>query len=181
MLRFEKKVTLDEYMAMPIGAPYQYINGCLIDWPSRTTTHQQVLGRLIAAIMNFRDETENEGTFIMGPIETILDESNSFQPDFVYIAESRKDIIKDYIYGAPDIVFEILCPTNAYYDLRPKKDIYEKYGVKEYIVVDPFQENADLYALTDGKYSLNQYVQKNDLLKSTVLPGLVLDLNEIFR
>lgn len=142
MLVDEKKITLDEYMKMPIGAPYQYINGRLIDRPSRTVVHQLVLGGLIRSFVNY--EEENGGICIMGPIETILDEHNSFQPDFVYITEECREIVKDYIYGAPNFVVEILEPKNAYYDLRPKKDTYEKYGVNEYLIIDPFQMNAEL-------------------------------------
>ena len=49
----------------------------------------------------------------MGPIETILDDKNSFQPDFAYIAADRAEIVKDYIYGAPDLVVEVLYEKNA--------------------------------------------------------------------
>jgi Uma2 family endonuclease len=108
MLVDEKKVTLDEYMRMPIGSPYQYINGCLVDWPSRTIGHQVALGNLAASIANYKDKVQNKGLFLIGPIEVILDDQNSFQPDFAYVAVERLDIVKDYIYGPPDLVVEIL-------------------------------------------------------------------------
>jgi Uma2 family endonuclease len=134
----EKKVTLDEYMAMPIAAPYQYINGRLIDWPSRTVTHQLALNGVILSFGDYEDE--NGGVCIIGPIETILDDHNSFQPDFIYITEDRRDIIKDYIYGPPNFLVEILEPINAYYDLRPKKDIYEKYALMNTLLSIPFSK-----------------------------------------
>jgi Uma2 family endonuclease len=112
-------MTINDYMKMPIGAPYQYINGRLVDWPSRTVIHQLVLNGVIFSFANY--EEENGGICIMGPIETILDDYNSFQPDFIYIADERRDIIKDYIYGAPNFVVEILEPVNAYYDLHLNK------------------------------------------------------------
>src|SRR6202023_2441668 len=114
MLVDEKKVTLDEYMKMPIGAQYQYIDGCLIPWPPRTIAHQIVLGNLTIPFLDY--EEKNKGICLMGPIETILDEDNSFQPDFVYITEQRREIVKDYIYGPPDFVVEILGLQTAYYD-----------------------------------------------------------------
>lgn len=121
MLTDEKKITIEEYMNMPIGAPYQYINGCLIEWPSRTAAHQFALGQISLAIMNYEDQTKNEGVFVIGPIEVILDNQNSFQPDFVYVAAENKQIVNGYIYGAPDLVVEVLWEKNAYYRLRPKK------------------------------------------------------------
>ena len=179
MLVAEKKITLDEYMKMPIGAPYQYIDGYLIPWPSRTTMHQLVLGNIIRSFLNY--EEENGGICFMGPIETILDDHNSFQPDFVYITEERREIVKDYIYGAPDFVVEILEIRNAYYDLRPKKDIYEKYGVNEYLITDPLLQNADLYVLKDGAYYLHQKAQKSEMLPSARLPNLIFDMNIVFN
>jgi Uma2 family endonuclease len=180
MLAVDKKITLAEYMQMPIGAPYQYINGILVDWPSRTVNHQIALMNVITAFMNYEDRTNNQGIYIPGPIEVILDDQNSFQPDFIYISKERSEILKDYIYGAPDVVVEILWEKNAYYDLRPKKDTYEKYGVKEYIIIDPIQQNADLYLLKDSVYYMHQKAQTREVLKSTLLPGLEFKTAELF-
>jgi Uma2 family endonuclease len=181
MLVDEKKVTLDDYMKMPIGAPYQYISGRLVDWPSRTVAHQIALMNFSAAISNYGDSTNNEGIFLIGPMETIFDDQNSFQPDFVYISVDRREIVKDYVYGAPDLVLEVLWEKNAYYDLRPKKDIYEKYGVKEYIIIDPIEQSADLYVLKDNVYNLHQKAQLNKSLNSVLLPGFKIDLSKIFK
>ena len=110
-----------------------------------------------------------------------MDDDNIFQPDILYISESRKaELVKERIEGAPDMIIEILSPSNAYYDLRQKKDIYEKYGVKEYIIVDPMQQNAETYVIENGVYVLKQKAGKTGQLLSTVLPGLVFDLSKIF-
>ena len=39
-------------------------------------------------------------------------------------------IEEDGLYGAPDLVIEILSPSNSKYDLKVKKEVYERYGVK---------------------------------------------------
>jgi Uma2 family endonuclease len=181
MLTYEKSVTFNEYMQLPIGPPYQYINGCLIDWPSRTPAHQITLGNICSIFGLYEKDTENKGIFLMGPIETIFDDQNSFQPDFVYISKERRDIVKDYIYGSPDLVVEILWEKNAYYDLRQKKDIYEKYGVKEYIIVDPIAFNCELYVLINGAFQLHQKAGRTEQLNSVLLSGLSFDLNKIFN
>jgi Uma2 family endonuclease len=181
MLVGEKQITFEEYMAMPIGAPYQLISGCLVAWPSRTPAHQIALGNTFTAISNYAHKVQNEGMFLIGPIEVILDKQNSFQPDFVYIAKERLEIVKDYIYGPPDLVVEVLWEKNAYYDLRPKMDTYEKYGVKEFIIIDPIAEDGDLYALKDGHYILQQKAQKNETLNSILLPGLSIELLKVFK
>jgi Uma2 family endonuclease len=111
-----------------------------------------------------------------------FDNGNILQPDVLYISEARKaTLIKDRIEGAPDLVIEILSPSNAYYDLRQKKDIYQKYGVKEYIIVDPIALNCELYILQDGVYQLHQKAEKTEQLHSQILAGLSFDLNKIFK
>src|SRR5476651_1829455 len=99
----------------------------------------------------------------------------------LYISEERKsELIKDRIEGAPDLIIEILSPSNAYYDLRQKKDIYEKYGVKEYIIIDPIAQNADLYVLKNGAFYLHQKAENNQAIASILLPGFVIDLSKLF-
>jgi len=111
-----------------------------------------------------------------------FDEGNVYQPDLIYISNDRiSEIVADRIEGAPDLVVEILSPSNAYYDLRQKKDVYEKYGVKEYIIIDPIAQNADLYVLREGVYYLQQKASKTETLNSIVLPGLQIELLKLFR
>ena len=79
------------------------------------------------------------------------------------------------------MAIEILSPSNAYYDLRQKKDVYEKYGVKEYIIIDPIKETAELYALENILYKLQQKAAKTELLNSMVIPGFSFDLGKLFK
>ena len=118
---------------------------------------------------------------LFAPLDVALDEENIYQPDLLYISEERKiELIKDRIEGAPDLIIEILSPSTAYYDLRQKKDIYEKYGVKEYIIVDPIQQNAELYALEGGQFILKQKAAKPGHLSSILLQGLTFKLDQLF-
>ena len=178
----KKKYTVDDYMMLEEGAPFQLINYDLVMSPSPIPVHQVVSMRLIQAISNFLDSKNDNGFLVSAPMDVKFDEGNVLQPDILYITEERKtEIIKDFITGAPDLVIEILSPSNAYYDLRQKKDIYEKYSVKEYIVIDPVQENADLYALKEGAYYLHQKATKDEQLNSVLLQGLKIDLSTLFK
>ena len=94
--------------------------------------------KLTGLILDFLKKTNDKGIFLSAPIDVKLDNGNIFQPDLIYAtAERKEEILKERIEGPPDLVIEILSPANAYYDLRQKKDLYEKYGVQEYIIIDP--------------------------------------------
>lgn len=177
----KKKYTAEDYMLLEEGAPFQLINNDLVMSPSPLIIHQDILFALSETIVLYNIK-EPKGKWLYAPMDVRFDEGNVLQPDIFFISEERKaEIVKERIEGAPDLIIEILSPSNAYYDLRQKKDIYEKYGVKEYIIIDPIAQNADLYALKDGAYYLHQKAQKPEQLNSLILPGLAFDLNKIFN
>ena len=177
----KKKYTADDYMMLEEGAPFQLVENDLIMSPSPSLAHQLILGEFYEIIKAFIKGSNNQGLIVLSPMDVRFDNDNIFQPDLIYISnEKKQEIVKDIIEGAPDLVIEILSPSNAYYDLRQKKDIYQKHGVKEYIIVDPIAFNCELYVLKDGGYHLDQKKEKNEILNSILLPGLIFDLNKLF-
>ena len=80
-----------------------------------------------------------------------LDHENVLQPDILFISKERRSIIGEKnIQGAPDLVIEILSEATAYRDLVKKKKLYERFGVKEYWIVDPQEKTIEIYA-PEGK------------------------------
>jgi Uma2 family endonuclease len=177
----KKKYTVDDYMMLEEGAPFQLINNELIMSPSPNSLHQSLTLRLGQIILNFLD-IKKMGGYVAGSMDVVFDDDNVLQPDVLYVSDEREaEIVKDRVLGAPDLVIEILYPSNAFYDLRQKKDIYQKYGVKEYIILSPTEKNGDLYILKDGIYHLHQKAQKNELLHSVVLQCFSIDLGYLFK
>lgn len=102
------------------------------------------------------------GTYLKGKkcrnfsdgVDVHLDEKNTVIPDAMIIC--NKSIIKhDGIYGAPDLIVEILSPATARRDKREKKLLYEEHGVKEYWIIDPVSKSIEVHLLKDKKYELN--------------------------
>ena len=92
-----------------------------------------------------------------------------FLPDIKIVC--NPDIIKDDgIYGAPDLIVEILSQRTRKNDLGYKKDVYEKYGVKEYWIIDPNDRSIQVYLLYENKYVLaNVYsLYREDELESVL-------------
>lgn len=177
----KKKYTVEDYMLLEEGAPFQLINYDLVMSPSPIPEHQIISGRLFNKISIFLEQTNNGGVVMYSPVDVYLNEGNIFQPDLLFISESRIGIIQKRVEGAPDMIIEILSPSNAYYDLRQKKEIYEKYGVQEYIIVDPIAKNVDVYVLKDGAYYLHQKAEKDGQLTSVVLNGFGIGINNLFK
>ena len=82
-------------------------------------------------------------------VDVYLDEKNHFIPDAMIVC--NKDIIHmDAIYGAPDLVVEVLSPTTAKYDRGKKMQAYARAGVKEYWIISPLARSVEVYYLKDG-------------------------------
>jgi len=164
------------------GAPFQLINYDFVMSPSPLAVHQQIIFALSEIIVLFNIQNGRKGQWMYSPMDVKFDEGNVVQPDIIYISEGRKtEIIKERVEGAPDLVLEVLSPSTAYYDLRQKKNIYEKYGVKEYIIIDPIERSIELYALNEGLYYLDQKVENSGHLNSLILPGFRIELSELFQ
>lgn len=146
---YPRYYTARDYFNLPEGAPYQLIEGELIMSPSPLTEHQ-IISKNLELVIYTHVKKYNLGLALDAPIDVYLNSKNAFQPDIIFISNENKDIIKKHgIDGSPDLVIEILSPSNSYYDVRVKKEVYEKSGVREYLIVDPKTRTIDAYGRTE--------------------------------
>lgn len=101
------------------------------------------------------------------------------QPDLCVICDLSK-IDERGCLGAPDFIIEILSPNTKDKDLHEKFDLYEEFGVKEYWIVDYQSQIVDVFVLENDKYCLVRKYTENDKVQVNTLPGLAIDLGEIF-
>ncbi len=102
------------------------------------------------------------------------------QPDICVVCDKSKIDTRGCL-GAPDIVVEILSPSNNTVELNNKFDIYEESGVQEYWIVSPQDNTFILNTLTDGKYITSRPMAAGKVFTSAVLPGFSIDLKELFE
>ena len=138
---------------LPEGTLAELIDGILYMSPAPTTYHQLVIGTLHRVLANFVLD-KALGTVFLSPVDVYLDETlNAVQPDLLFISKDSKLVMKrDGLYGAPDLIIEVLSPTNPKHDLVRKKSLYEKFGVKEYWIVDPEAKDATGFELREAEY-----------------------------
>ena len=72
-----------------------------------------------------------------------------FIPDMMVVCDPDK-IRGSGVFGAPDLVVEVLSPSTMRNDKTRKKDTYAKYGVREYWLVSPGDKSVEVYR-TDGR------------------------------
>jgi Uma2 family endonuclease len=116
--------------------------------------------------------------FFSAPVDVQLSDFDIVQPDLVIVLnKSIKKITPTKIKIAPDLVVEILSPSTAGYDNSVKKQLYERSGVPEYWVVDPFEQKIDPWVLADGKFVL-QPESKN--IGLSILPNITIETEKIW-
>lgn len=177
----KESYTYEDYAKLPEGAPYQLIGGQLVMTPSPTPYHQEVSKRLEYLLYEFVEKKSSLGKIYDAPIDVYFEQGETYQPDIIFISNEKLHIIKkDKVEGAPDLIIEILSPTTAYYDLKHKKMTYERYGVREYWLVDPLEKSIEVYENREGKFVFAVEAEKQGKLRSVILPGFEIDLKEIF-
>lgn len=177
----KKQYTYEDYEKLPEGAPYQLIGGELIMTPSPVPYHQIISGRIEFELMKFVKE-KKLGEVIDAPIDVYLSETETYQPDIIFISNERLNIIGDKkIEAAPDLVIEILSESTAYYDLRHKKRVYEKSEVLEYWIVDPMEKSIEIYENVNGEFKIfSQAIEKGKVI-SKILDGFEVELERVFK
>lgn len=83
-----------------------------------------------------------------------MTDKDRFVPDMMVVCD-RDKIRRNGVYGAPDLVVEVLSPSTAKNDKGYKKTVYESSGVPEYWIVDPVGRSIEVYLLQDSRYVLD--------------------------
>ena len=173
--------TYDDYLTLPDdGKRYEIIEGELYMTPAPITLHQLVSGRLFRIIDDFVRKYDL-GQALYAPVDVVLSMTDVVEPDIVFVAKERFHIIaKKNIVAAPDLVIEILSESSANTDRTTKKALYEKYGVKEYWIVDPDEQTVELFVRKENEFSRVGVFAGNQTVESQLLEGLKIKVREVF-
>lgn len=130
----------------------ELIDGKLVAMsPRPAVNHNRVCGNIFNIFKNYLNGKECE-PFSDG-VDLYLSEKDRFIPDFMVVCDPDK-IKPNGVYGAPDLVAEVLSPSTSRNDKTRKKDIYAQCGVREYWIVSPEAKFIDQYLLQDGQFVL---------------------------
>ena len=150
------KTALDVFRLLPEGTLCEVIDNILYMSPPPKYTHQRLIALLYKQIDAFVSDKQL-GEVFFSPVDVYLEPlTSAVQPDLLFISNANKSILHDdgYIYGAPDLVIEVLS-SDRKRDLVLKKHLYERAGVKEYFVVDPVTRSIQFFILENEVFNLN--------------------------
>ena len=181
-----KKMTYDafRYMEIPDGdtSIYELINGNIMRRACPHSIHQIVQSNLMRQIGNFVFDKQL-GRVLGAPLDVVFSDEDNVQPDVFFIKHDREKIIEwdGPVWGSPDLIVEIISKGTGKNDRIGKFQLYEKFGVHEYWLVDPSIQTVEVYSLENGKYVLKQFEEIEGVIKSIILIDFELNLNSIFN
>ena len=180
--RIEPVLTIADLDSMPEdGNRYEIIEGELFVSRAPSLTHQQIVFNFVLALGDYLRENPI-GRVWPGPA-VIFSDFSGVIPDIIYISNERLDKIAtgDRVAGPPDLMIEILSPgiENERRDRHAKRQLYRKYGVKEYWIVDPHKATIQVYR--SPKLRLAATLTKKDEITTPLLPGFRCRVRVIFQ
>jgi Uma2 family endonuclease len=174
--------TYEDWLHLPSdNFRYEVLNGELFMTPPPTLAHQSALEHLSHWMGNFVRE-HHLGVVLFAPVGVRLPgQPVPVQPDLLFVRQERRNILgDDYVEGAPDLVIEILSPSNWPYDRGEKFEAYRQAGVREYWIVDYRARTIEVFALERSAYALTGKFGAGEAARSIVLSGFQIDVNDLF-
>ncbi|NOZ68284.1 MAG: Uma2 family endonuclease [Deferribacteres bacterium] len=175
----EGKYTYADYLSWPADERWEIIDGAAYDMtPAPSTSHQEIVLRFSHTLRN--NLTDSPCRVFIAPTDVVLSEHDIVQPDVFVVCDIGK-ITEANIQGPPDLIIEVLSPATVIKDKREKKSLYEKYRVKEYIIVDPIELYVERFCLKQGKYTDFQVFGPQETLPLCFSEGMEIFLSEVFE
>lgn len=182
------KYTYSDYKTWPDNERWELIDGVAYNMsPAPKREHQKVSFEISRQIGN--SLTDGPCEAYSAPLDVKLSaltgiEENDIdivvQPDILVVCDPDK-LDEKGCNGAPDWIIEILSPTTSYKDENEKLMLYEKYGVREYWIIQPGAKMVFIYILDEnGTYKKPEVAKKDELVSSYAVPGVEIDLRRVF-
>jgi Uma2 family endonuclease len=143
-------MTTAEYFTTPESSlPTELVFGQLRTAEAPSTSHQRVVRELLLAIAQ-ETSAHDAGEVLCAPVDVVLDFAGNLvvQPDLVFISKHRNDIVRERIYGPPDLAIEVLSPDPRIGQLDERIGWFARYGVRECWLADQKQKQIVVLTLS---------------------------------
>jgi len=188
-LDLTKRYTYADYLTWFDDARRELIDGFVrLLFPAPRRIHQRIAGDLYGIIWNFLKKEKCQ--LFSSPFDVRLPKNGEkdgnqiytiVQPDICVVCDLTK--LDDYgCLGAPDLIIEIVSPSNTKYDVETKFQLYQRHGVREYWTVFPHDKMVNVFLLDEAeKYQfIGAYAEDSKVPVQIFNGELQIDLAEVF-
>ncbi len=177
-----------DYLKWSFEERVELIKGKLFKMsPAPNRSHQGISRNILLVLGNFLNRKKckvySAPFDVRFPEKRGLSDKETFtvvQPDICVVC--NPEILDDAgCNGAPDLIVEILSPFTSKKDLTNKYQLYEEFKVREYWIVFPGEKVLEVFYLKDDKYSESRKFVPGEVVKSTVLPVMILKVDDVFN
>ncbi|BCS80268.1 Uma2 family endonuclease [Anaerocellum diazotrophicum] len=187
-VRIPKVYTYADYLQLPQDARVELIEGVIYDMsPAPSRVHQEIVIELATLIKNYLKSSNKPCKVYTAPFDVVLIEEgqdekqavNVVQPDISIICDKKKLTDKGCV-GAPEMIIEVVSQNNPAHDYIRKLNLYTQFGVKEYWIVNPYEQNIFVYVYRpEMGYSYPKVHTFNDKIKVSLFEDLEIDFAQI--
>jgi len=174
--------TAVDYREMPPGPPYyQLVEGELIMAPSPNSFHQNIAAN-IHLLLASHVKNHRLGKVLFAPLDVYLSDVTVLQPDVFFLSTGNLMLMRDDgVHGAPDLVVEIVSPSNGRLEMKRKRPLYAQHGVREEWLIVPELEQIHRYDFSVDVAKPVRVIDSHETFETPLFPGLVVSAAEVFQ
>jgi Uma2 family endonuclease len=175
------RLTVEEYLRTPETViPQELIYGALRVADAPTPRHQATLFQF-ALRLHEHVSASDLGRIWLAPVDVFLDVPRALvvQPDLIFVSSARLSIVKDRVWGAPDMVLEVMSSRPRIGRLDERLGWFGQYGVRECWLIYELVPRVEILSFREGRVARRRHFSPDDPLRSTVLPGFNLSFASI--
>ena len=149
----QDEFTVEDYLKLPEEERMEIIDGVIYDMAAPTDIHQVIRDEVFARFREHIRKKKGKCITVTSPIDVQLDCDNRtmVQPDIIIVCDRNK-FKKGRIFGAPDLVVEVLSDSTRRKDIFIKGHKYQNAGVREYWLVDPKKKRVHVYKFGEDEF-----------------------------
>lgn len=179
-------VTYEQYLELVEQSEqrYELIDGVIYNLASPSYNHQHAISELMGTFYNwFRGKS---CTPLTSPFDVTITKREDnicvVQPDLLVICDKENIDEKGKYHGIPTLVVEVLSPSTQRKDLLVKMDLYTQWGVQEYWIVDPKNQQVVVYTVDgeDGMDNTTFVARADEYARSLIFEGLQVKMADMF-
>jgi Uma2 family endonuclease len=177
-----RSFTVDDLFELPdVGKRYEIYGGHVQMVPPPSLVHQHA-SKELQYILTRHIKAGDLGELFNAPFGLILDTTDYTEPDLAFVSRERLSLLTARgVEGPPDLVVEILSPPTKRRDIEVKSDLYARYGVDHYWILDPMSHRLQAYTRgPDGAYRVVAEIGPGGVFRPVLFPGLDIPLDSLW-